>query len=65
LPVCIQRVQRREGKPSVDADALGQIWRSFAEVGRFEANVFELDGETIDEVSEALARGLEDGRLLV
>jgi predicted kinase len=65
LPVCLERLREREGEPSADSGAIEQLWRSFADVGRFEANVLDLDGEAPDEVSEALARHLEDGRLLI
>jgi predicted kinase len=65
MVLCIERVQEREGEPSVDASALEQLWHSFADLGAFEANVLELDGEGADGVADTLAQGLADGRLLI
>lgn len=64
-PVCLARVREREGIPGVDSGALEQLWQSFADVGEFEANVFEPVGEGSEEIAEALARRLRDGSLLV
>jgi predicted kinase len=65
LPVCLTRVKEREGAPDPDSAALERIWRSFADIGELEANVFEPGERTPDEAVEALARRLEDGRLLI
>jgi predicted kinase len=65
LPVCVARVQEREGEPDVDSAALEQLWQSFANIGDLEANALDLGEEGKDEVSEMLARYLEDGRLLI
>jgi predicted kinase len=65
LPVCIARVREREGEVSLDSGALEQLWRSFADLGAFEANVLDPSEENADGVAEALARQLEDGRLLI
>jgi hypothetical protein len=65
MSVCIARVQEREGEQSVDSGALEQLWHSFTDIGKLEANVFDLDGKSMDEVTATLARGLEDGRLLI
>lgn len=65
LPVCLARVNEREGGPEADSGAIEQIWRSFADVGGFEPNVLELDDADADETTETLARHLEDGRLLI
>lgn len=65
MEVCIERVQEREGEPSVEGAVLEQLWRSFADIGALEANVLALDGESAEEVSEMLARRLDEGRLLI
>lgn len=65
MAVCIERVQEREGEPSVETAALERLWRSFADIGDFEANVLELDGESCDEVSEILTRRLDEGQLRI
>jgi hypothetical protein len=58
-------VREREGEVSLDSGALEQLWRSFADLGAFEANVLDPSEENADGVAEALARQLEDGRLLI
>jgi predicted kinase len=65
MKVCIERVREREGEPSVEAAALEQLWRSFADIGEFEANVLALDGESAEEASAILARRLDEGQLLI
>jgi predicted kinase len=65
LPVCLARVNEREGGPEVDPDAIEQIWRSFAEIGEFEANVLEQTDEDVEKLAETLSRDLEHGRLLI
>jgi len=65
LPICLARVQEREGPPSIDPGAIAQIWQSFADLGDLEKNVIRVDDAGADEVPETLARHLEDGRLLI
>jgi predicted kinase len=65
LPVCLARVQEREGPPGIDSGAIEQIWRSFTDLGALEKNVIELDRSAVDNVPDALARYLEEGRLLI
>jgi predicted kinase len=65
MAVCVERVQEREGEPSVETAVLEQLWRTFADIGELEENVLELDGEGCDEVSEILARRLDEGRLRI
>jgi predicted kinase len=65
LEVCLGRVQAREGDPPIDRAAIEQIWRSFAEMGEFERNVLEVDGQEPDEVSALLARRVSEGLLRV
>jgi predicted kinase len=62
---CAARVQSREGEPSLDADAIGQLWRSFADLGDLEQNVLGVDGMDAEEVSATLAGLLSDGLLRV
>lgn len=65
LPVCLARVREREGPPGTESGPIEQIWQSFADLGALEKNVIELEGVGIDDLPEALARHLEDGRLLI
>ena len=65
MPVCVGRVQEREGEPRIDSGVLEQLWESFADLGDFETNVLALGEENADEVSETLARYLGDGRLRI
>ncbi|MET0306657.1 MAG: AAA family ATPase [Solirubrobacterales bacterium] len=65
MAICVERVQEREGGPSVDAAALEQLWRSFDGIGELEANVLELDRESSDQISEMLARRLDEGLLRI
>jgi hypothetical protein len=52
LEVCLERVQGREGEPPIDAAAIEQIWRSFADLGVLEENVVEVAGLAPGEVAE-------------
>ena len=63
LEVCLARVQGREGEPSVEAGAIEQLWRSFADLGDFERHVLEVDGTAPERVSHELAERLSDGSL--
>jgi predicted kinase len=63
LEVCVSRVQRREGDPPIDAAAIEQIWRSFADLGEFEQSVLDVDGRDREEVAERIARRLPAGLL--
>lgn len=65
LQVCAARAQSREGEPEVDAEAIEQLWQSFADLGDLEQNVLDLDGRSAEEASELLARHLADGQLRV
>ncbi len=65
LPVCLARVNEREGGPDADSGAIEQLWQSFADVGEFEPNVLELGDENVEQVTETLAHRLEGGRLLI
>ena len=53
LEVCTARVQGREGEAPIDAEAIAQLWRSFAELGPLEQNAMEVDGRQSEEVAEA------------
>jgi predicted kinase len=65
LPVCLERVQEREGPPSINPAAIEQIWQSFADLGDLEKNVIDVGTAGTDEVPETLARHLEEGGLLI
>ena len=65
LPICLARVQAREGDPPIDEAAIEQIWRSFAAPGEFEDNVLDIEGQEAEEVSALLARKLSAGLLRV
>jgi predicted kinase len=58
LATCLERVQQREGEPSIDAAAIEQIWGRFADLGELEQNVVEVEGLVPAEVVDLL-----DGRL--
>jgi predicted kinase len=63
LPVCLARVQSREGEPAVDAGAIERLWRSFADLGDLERHVLEVDGMAPERVSDELAERLSGGSL--
>jgi predicted kinase len=63
LDVCLARVQGREGEPSVEAAAIEQLWRSFADLGDLERHVLEVDGMAPGRVSDELAERLSGGSL--
>lgn len=65
LPVCLERVQSREGEPPIDAGAIEQLWQSFADLGRFERNVIDVDGRAPGEVADLLSEQLADGLLAI
>jgi hypothetical protein len=62
LAICLARLRSREGAPSIDPEAIEQIWRSFADAGDLEPHVLDLGEESPDEVADLLARRLEGGR---
>lgn len=65
LPVCLERVQEREGPPSINPAAIEQIWQSFTDLGDLEKNVIDVGTTGTDEVPETLARHLEEGLLSI
>jgi predicted kinase len=65
LPVCLARLQEREGALAVDSGAIEQLWGSFADIGDLEGNVIEPDGDGAERVSEGLEQRLESGVLLI
>lgn len=58
LDTCLERIQAREGQPTVDAAALEQIWSSFADLGELEENVVEVEGLAAAEVAGLLEERL-------
>jgi predicted kinase len=65
MPVCIARVQEREGPLTIDSSALEQLWRSFADLGPLEDNVIDPGDEDLDGVTETLVQQLENGGLMI
>jgi predicted kinase len=65
LPVCAQRVQGREGGPSIDSATIEQLWRSFADLGALEPNAVEVRTDDPRLTADLLARRLADGSLAV
>ncbi len=63
-PTCVARVQGREGVP-LETGAVEQLCRSFADLGGYERNAIELDGEEPEEVADIVSRRLADGRLAI
>ncbi len=62
LEVCLARVQEREGEPPIDAAAIEQIWRSFADLGDLEEDVIEVGDLGSPEVADLLERIFGGGR---
>ena len=65
LSTCMERMQRREGEPPIESDAIEQLWRSFADLGSLERNVIDVEGRDPEEAADLLSRALADGRLAV
>jgi predicted kinase len=63
LEVCLARVQGREGEPPIDAGAIEQLWRSFADLAELERHVLDVDGMAPERVSDELAERLSSGSL--
>lgn len=64
LDVCVARVRSREGIDEIDAGAIEQLWRSFADLGELERNVLDVDGKAPSEAADLLERRLADGGLV-
>jgi hypothetical protein len=64
LATCVARVQGREGVP-LEASAIEQLCRSFADLGGYERNAIELDGEGPEEVADLVSRRLAGGQLAI
>ena len=65
LEVCLARARAREGDLPLEAAAIEQLWRSFADLGDLERNAIDVGGMDAEEVSETLAQRLADGLLTV
>lgn len=63
LPICISRIDAREGGPLAEPAVIEQLWDEFAELGELERNVVEIDGERPEEAADAIDRLLGDGKL--
>ncbi len=65
LATCLERLQRREGDPPIDAGANARLWESFADLGDLETNGIDVDGMTSEKVADEIGRRLSDGLLRV
>ncbi|HEX8752166.1 MAG TPA: hypothetical protein VF731_02010, partial [Solirubrobacterales bacterium] len=63
LDLCVERVERREGGPSIDRTVVGQLWSQFAELGELEQHGVDLAGQSPGEVADTLEALLASGRL--
>lgn len=63
LEVCTERAERREGPFLADPEAIRQLWESFADLGDFERNTFELGTESPELAADLVAARLEAGAL--
>jgi hypothetical protein len=61
LPICLERVAEREGPELSDPAVIEQLWTEFADLGEQEPHALEVEGQTPEEVAEALAHRLADG----
>jgi len=61
---CVARVQSREGVP-LEAGPVEQLCRSFADLGEYERNAIELDGEGPEEAADLVSRRLAEGLLAI
>jgi predicted kinase len=65
LPLCVERVQEREGAPPIDAAAVEQIWHSFADLGELESHAVQTEAASPDAVADALSQRLGERQLTV
>ena len=65
LHVCAARARERERLPFADSDVVERLWRSFADLGPFEGNAVDLDGEGAEEAADAVARRHAAGLLAI
>jgi tRNA uridine 5-carbamoylmethylation protein Kti12 len=65
LSVCTARARNREAAPFADSNVIKRLWDSFAELGDYERNAIDLDGETPGEAADLVGRRLADGRLAI
>ncbi len=61
---CIERVRGREGVP-LEPGSVEQLCQSFADLGEYERNAIELDGEGPEEAADLVSRRLADGQLAI
>jgi hypothetical protein len=63
LETCVERAERREGPFLADAEVIGRLWESFADLGELEPHAVELDAEGPEEAADIVAARLEAGAL--
>jgi hypothetical protein len=65
LPVCADRVEKREKVPLPDPEVIPNLWSQFEDLGEFEANRLEAGGMGPDEIADAVEELLAVGSHLV
>jgi tRNA uridine 5-carbamoylmethylation protein Kti12 len=63
LEVCASRAGSRDRQPPAASDVVAQLWRDFADLGRLESNVIDVEAKGPDETADLLADRLRDGSL--
>lgn len=63
LRVCMARAGERECLPFAKSDVIERLWRSFDDLGPFERNAIDLDGEDAEQAADAVARRHAEGLL--
>ncbi len=61
---CMERVRGRGGVP-LQSGPVEQLCQSFADLGEYERNAIELDGEGPEEAADLVSRRLADGQLAI
>jgi predicted kinase len=65
LATCTARARERSHTPLGDPRVVERLWRHFADLGDFEPNALDLDGESPEEAADLLTRRLADGVLTI
>jgi predicted kinase len=63
LPVCIDRVERRDG--AVDSEAVTKIWTEFEDLDEFETHTIDVSERSPEEIANALEQVLATGSHLL
>jgi predicted kinase len=65
LSTCAARAGDRKSEPLADSGVIEQLWQSFADLGPFERNAVDLDGEDAEEAADTVARRRAEGLLAI